>query len=932
MEVVVSRVGEKRTRSESSGSDLDAYEYRAQRRCLDEAARGGGDISEAEVHMAYSYLNGFIDTLRALRSQPELVFGPLEGGEADDGVRHMTLFEVLHQSALKHYRQQYGRGGGGDESDDDDEDAAEQRDDELPLPDDEGAAGTWARDCDILRQRESVEVLFGRMCQQNGGVDTAQVHRMRNTVYRYFELVVARMYHMWTRAFEAATADFTHVDMTPLCWHFHVRGEAMTADISTYDLDERYNAIQAQMGELQQFAIRERLHLSREYVERCAAAAAAEGDAPVEEADAEAGGGDEEAAPSTTYDPTDETQHSRVWVQLTHICRSAHIAISLISDLNAFRLQLAMPVQPLAKVDTRTFDGFRPSPYLDVSEQKPHLQVCEYLLAKANQRGLRRYGKYVYLPRVVPVPGRDTMAFTYSWKRSASMVKWVESMCSRSTNIDMYKLYMDNLSNISKIVDRLCDMDDPLMADICKDRHMFSFTNGIFCADTCCFYAYGDPAMPHFQAHAAKFFPHPFPEALYEQYRRAGSSLEALMEQEHDVRFAVAASRRVGDTPEFREWCRVFCEHVGDTPSFEQIFKYQDLSPEVRFWVYALTGRMMFKVNECDSWQVALFVKGVAGSGKSTYVVGTIGRLYDPEDVGILSNTFEKKFGLAPLAKRLILIGPDIKENFSLDSAQFQSIVSGEAVSAAAKNRDPTETDAWEAPVAMAGNKVMDWQDNAGSLARRQVVVQMDRTVNPDNMKGDLGELIRANMPTIIFKCALAYRFASQRWGSKSFWSVVPSYFLEQQQRLQAQTNSLVGFLCSEGKMEFARDDPACAEGDEAEVQQCMRRYRTPVVVFREQFKSYCSQMDIKVPRWNEDLFQQPFQSRGIELVTPKEADRFDPEHLEWPRGERFTRGRDLTYLEGVYVYGAADMTGMTIPTEPPAGWSGGTPGGVMDF
>ena len=48
------------------------------------------------------------------------------------------------------------------------------------------------------------------------------------------------------------------------------------------------------------------------------------------------------------------------------------------------------------------------------------------------------------------------------------------------------------------------------------------------------------------------------------------------------------------------------------------IFDYQEFDEDVSRWVYVFIGRLFFDLGELDNWQVAMFLEGVAGSGKST--------------------------------------------------------------------------------------------------------------------------------------------------------------------------------------------------------------------------------------------------------------------------------------------------------------------------
>ena len=94
------------------------------------------------------------------------------------------------------------------------------------------------------------------------------------------------------------------------------------------------------------------------------------------------------------------------------------------------------------------------------------------------------------------------------------------------------------------------------------------------------------------------------------------------------------------------------------------LFDYQEFSPEVCRWLYVFIGRLFFNLGELDNWQVALFLEGVAGSGKST-ITKLVKKFYETCDVGVLSNNIEKTFGLSSLKDKLLFLAPEIKNDFS---------------------------------------------------------------------------------------------------------------------------------------------------------------------------------------------------------------------------------------------------------------------------
>ena len=113
------------------------------------------------------------------------------------------------------------------------------------------------------------------------------------------------------------------------------------------------------------------------------------------------------------------------------------------------------------------------------------------------------------------------------------------------------------------------------------------------------------------------------------------------------------------------------------------------MGEDVSRWMYAMVGRLIYEVGEKDGWQVVPFLKGAASSGKSTILTRVCRGLYEPADVGTLSNNIERKFGLSALADKLIFIGPEIKSDIALEQAEFQSIVSGESVQVTFSHGEP---------------------------------------------------------------------------------------------------------------------------------------------------------------------------------------------------------------------------------------------------
>ena len=139
---------------------------------------------------------------------------------------------------------------------------------------------------------------------------------------------------------------------------------------------------------------------------------------------------------------------------------------------------------------------------------------------------------------------------------------------------------------------------------------------------------------------------------------------------------------------------------------------YQKFDPKELYWLYVFLGRLLFNVGDKDGWQVMMYFKGQAGSGKSTIINHVCKNFYEAADVGTLSNNTERQFGLGSISDKFLVIGPEIKGDFKLEQAEFQSMTSGEAMSVAQKYKNTKEI-TWKSPLVFAGNEIPNWFDNS---------------------------------------------------------------------------------------------------------------------------------------------------------------------------------------------------------------------------
>lgn len=425
---------------------------------------------------------------------------------------------------------------------------------------------------------------------------------------------------------------------------------------------------------------------------------------------------------------------------------------------------------------------------------------------------------------------------THAWKEKCDIKEIVRVFSAKETNFEMWKFMMAGLFDSSvKYLTNCLDMEFP---DLKISRRVWSFTDGIYDAtdDTFRFYGqYTDDLLV-----SCKIIQKSFAGIYFSGAPIPGSPLKTYDDLQ--------------------------------TPLFDSIFSPQAWSPDMIRWMFVFIGRLFYEVNERDSWQVIPFLKGVAGTGKST-VIKVVQKLYNSRDVGVISNNIEKQFGLSTIFHKKIFIIPEMKGDFSLDVASFQSMVTGEELSMAVKHENPC-VGRWVVPGIMAGNESPNWQDKSGSISRRVIVFDFPNKVPPETSDPNLlSNIVDAELPSIIRKSAMAYRWAVDNYGDADIWTALPPRICEQKRKLQFSTNPLYAFVNS---------DRVEVDSEEYTLES----------IFISQLKIFTT---LKFPgvsiMWNADAYSLIFSDHGISVEDTTK---------NWPRSSQ--NAQRNTYIVGCRV------------------------------
>ena len=104
-----------------------------------------------------------------------------------------------------------------------------------------------------------------------------------------------------------------------------------------------------------------------------------------------------------------------------------------------------------------------------------------------------------------------------------------------------------------------------------------------------------------------------------------------------------------------------------------------------------------------------------------------------------------------------------------IDQQQYQSIISGDHVSIAVKNKDPVSI-IWKASLMMSGNYLPGYLDVSGSISRRVFAFQFRNLILAEDRNTNMKELIlEQELHSIFIRCIKMYRDACDKFRGQDF-------------------------------------------------------------------------------------------------------------------------------------------------------------------
>ena len=460
-------------------------------------------------------------------------------------------------------------------------------------------------------------------------------------------------------------------------------------------------------------------------------------------------------------------------------------------------------------------DGLFKFTPIDVSKNTPYQNLLLFLFGKINELEYAKYNDSLY--EKVMINGN----FTHSWRKVESIKSFIIKICNMKTNYEQWKNSTSGGNNNIKSAEQyIVDYTGPELKNLVKDRHVHSFKNGIYISKI-------NIGTEDEKIWSDKFIPY-------------GEKSEYITTE-------TVASKYFDQ--DFNNYDHLkdeeFFEIIKDCPVFKSILDYQKFPRDVQKWLVIFIGRNLYDVNEIDRWCVVMYLLGMAGAGKSTIIEKIIAKFYDVDDIKMMSNNIEKKFGLKPLSTAKIVIAPEIQGDCSLEQTEWQLISEGGTVTPAEKNKN-AETIKWLPPVPMAGNNVPGYNNGSGQQSRRTVIWKFWRKVLETNTH--LGDELSNEIPKIIKMSVMGYLWAVNKYKKKGIWKVLPKYFQENQEEMDENTNTLINFLKSSKVI-------------------LSEKVYVPEKIFKQAFNEHCRENNLSKSQFTVDFYSAPFSNNNITVA-----------------------------------------------------------------
>lgn len=524
-------------------------------------------------------------------------------------------------------------------------------------------------------------------------------------------------------------------------------------------------------------------------------------------------------------DPADSNANNVVGHRLMKIMDQ----IKNLYELIVLNQQVRVTANPSLDGGARFLQDFQKD-MEDAEDLKPQQHIILRVLRELLKRGYRKHGDQGHLYEQILTPQGHA---THAWRpvsqgaggeeNIATIESFVYEVCSKDVDRAMWLNLTYFRGNMAADVARtIAGCDDYELPRLVMSRYLFAFEDGVYDVESMEWHPHVDDPKPlsHMEA-ACNYFP---VRMDYQRFEGVG----------HKVEF----DNCMVLSPVF-DWRNI------ETPSFDKILTNQNLDPATKDWIYAMCGRMLYRIGEKDGWQVIPYFKGKGGTGKST-ICNFMSYVYGSK-MGVLADNSEETFGLQGFIDKFAFIVPETSTRMNLTQMAFQSMVSGDRMSIPVKNK-PAHQMVWRIHGMMAGNVFPRWSDNAGSISRRVMLVEFENHVKVSNP--NLHKELEKDIGPMIVKMNAAYREMTDVYSRTDIWAALPQYFRNTRARLRQLAHPLASFINDPNEIDIT--DPAAFMPEEE---------------FKTQLRAFMEKNGLtRTHPWNSDYYKTIFEEHEIRV------------------------------------------------------------------
>ncbi len=493
-----------------------------------------------------------------------------------------------------------------------------------------------------------------------------------------------------------------------------------------------------------------------------------------------------------------------------------------------------------------------------------------FLLDRLRRFGYRKKGSDCY--KEITVIYDNCRYGTHSWIKQQEIENFIYTNVTKETSFEQWCNMTSAGDTVKRATNYLKQSDDSEFPTLQTCRYLQAFQNGLYHTWSNTFVPWDksieDIKDPDFEALRTKFRELD-PEVIndlqrtrllkdLDEYEKDHKMMKNDMKTKDACKFTnqcvdpnwVESHKRTYN-PETRRFTYASLDWVNiPTPAFTQILTHQKLGYKedktyeenkkqamlVEIWFLAAMGRLLYDLGDKDEWQILPYIRGLAGTGKSS-IGRAVKNFFLPEDVAQLSNNIEKKFGLQGIYDKKMWICFEAKDDFGLTQTDFQSMVSGEPMSIAVKHKDPVQT-TWTPPGLMLGNVLPPWVNAQGSISRRVLLIDFIEGISGGDPT--LPKQLAEQCVALLVKANLAYLWATSNFGHRLIWENLPIYFHEKQAQMEMETDSLFYFVMANEVLERDPGFDSTRGSIHLQTHDAIDDYRMSMRTFETLYQRWC--------------------------------------------------------------------------------------------